>query len=445
MYDEEMVHLTPQEEKPQVDLVVSYDDPPLQLGLFESDAIGRPDYNFGKYMGVIFISPQSRRVYDTREHILNVDEKEGKTTSIIVRPSKGDKTPTTTSARVYLALLELWEHQGKREDGRVYFSARLLTEIMGKKWQGKSSAELVSEHIGILRRTTIDWYNTHTLPNGIPETVKTDINILTESAYAERRYVGKAERWMKVQMVQIAPSIIASKLADHVRPINQQTLKEITDDTAAILFSILDLHLGGIKTAKDFPERRRNATTVIRSDLGFTTDRYKKKAHRFTLLSRLVKTLDGRELVNGKLKVWLKENASGTDYNLHYRKEVRIQPARRTPVKPVNSREEARLIAEDIADQILRHPKSGKPNIGVFTHFAMYMPQNLLFQALSNVKADYPAHTLKKTLSGAFIDQCKRLAEQHGYKFPEKIPHTSQTSTPSGDQTETSEQQSALF
>ena len=83
--------------------------------------------------------------------------------------------------------------------------------------------------------------------------------------------------------------------------------------------------------------------------------------------------------------------------------------------------------------------------MGVFTHFAMYMPRNLLFQALSNVKADYPAHTLKKTLSGAFIDQCKRLAEQHGYKFPEKIPHSHQTSSPSGNQTKTSEQQSALF
>ena len=311
-----MVQLTPQWEdeiEAKVDSVFQHEAESTQLSLFEPSVIARPDYNLGKYMGVIFISPQSPKAYGVRKHILKTDEDSGITTSIVIRPSEGDKTPTMTSARVYLALLDLWEQQGRSPDGRVVFSARLLNEVMGKKWQGHSSAELISEHLGILRRSVIDWYNTFTHPDGTVDTIKEDLNILTEKQYAERQYVGKAQRFRRMQIVQIAPSIIHSLLNDHVRPINQESLRAITDDTAALLFTILDLHLA---SAQGTAHRRRRALNLITNDLGLTGKRYQQKKHRKVLLVRLIQQLQGRELINGRLHVWMEDTVDGQDYNL---------------------------------------------------------------------------------------------------------------------------------
>lgn len=370
-------------------------------------------------MGVIFLSPQSPKVYDVREHILKVDKDTGVTTSIVIRPSKGDKTPTMTSARLYMALLEIWEQQGQSPDGRVFFSARLLNEVMGKKWQGKSSAYLVSEHIAILRRSTIDWFNTYKHPDGKIDTVKTDLNILTESQYAERRYVGKSDRFRRMQVVQIAPSIISNILANHVRPINQQSVRAIKDDTAAILFTILDLHLS---STRGKPQRRRRALNLIQNDLGFTGARYLQKNNRKAQLDRLITNLDRQELINGRLRVWMEDTVDGADYNLCYKKEPRVKPSARTGVHPQLGMEEASNVAEDICEQILRIPNHGiRPKKAYIAHLARYIPPHVMQNALSEIRADFNPSIKNTSASALFVSHVQKMADKQNIPYPKKI------------------------
>ena len=430
MYNWEMAHETPQEPKSIGELIVRYESDPIQLELLDlgkpTDPVVRPDYNIGKHMGVIFLSPKSPRVYEKRKHILKVDQATGATTSVVVHPLRDCKTPTFTSGRVLLGLIELWNQQGQSPQGEVSFSAQQLYRSMGRAWQGSSSAELIREQIQVLRYTAIDFFNSYKDENGEPVVAKTGMTILVDATYLERQYVARGSRFDALHKVKINPDIVASIVNNNTRPLNGKTIKEISDDTAGVLFTILDLHLSSIPSSKP-AYRRRNATNLIREDLLFTSKRYDQKNNRKVLLDRLVKNLDGRELINGKLHVWVEDSADGKDYNFCYKKVRRIEPKPRNDVKPVCNASEAESIAVDLIDQILRHPNHGNPNKGVLMHFAKYLPEQLLAESLSLAKTDYKRgysdtddNKKPTSLSATFVGIAKRLANERGFKFPEK-------------------------
>ena len=70
--------------------------------------------------------------------------------SLTVTPLVGLKTPTTTTPRVYLALIQVWEHMGQPEDGIVQFSARQLAAVIGWRWAGADTANRIYDHLKVL-------------------------------------------------------------------------------------------------------------------------------------------------------------------------------------------------------------------------------------------------------------------------------------------------------
>ena len=91
---------------------------PVQAELFEPEEIVRPELNIAKYASLIFVSPYAKKSRGIRkfEWKRTIRDQEIKA-SLTVTPLEGSRPPTTTTFRVLLALIQIWEMQGRRADG----------------------------------------------------------------------------------------------------------------------------------------------------------------------------------------------------------------------------------------------------------------------------------------------------------------------------------------
>ena len=75
----------------------------------------------------------------------------------------------THKKHLYLALLQVWQHNGQPVDGVVEFSSRQLAEVIGWKWAGTDTANRIAEHIGVLQSTGISWLWAYKNAEGVPQ------------------------------------------------------------------------------------------------------------------------------------------------------------------------------------------------------------------------------------------------------------------------------------
>lgn len=411
---ERMVQETPQDSE-GTGLVASQVES-FQLQLFDPRPVARPDYNIGKYAGVIFIAPQSKKVREVREHVFGYDDETGAKLSVVIHPLKDQKTPTTTTLRVLLGLIDIWYHQGQAASGEVWFSARQLTHAMGKKWQGASSAEMIEDHLSVLRHTSINWMATFST-RADPRNTMRDMQLVTKNEYRPREYTSKKARFERAHRIVLSEALVENMLAGHVRPLNGDTLRSIRNDTTAMLYTLLDLYLASADPHGTGTVRKRSARKLIVEDLQLEGTRYEEKKHRKALLKRLVEELDGRELVRGRLRCWMEESSDKSDVILFYQKDVRRAPQPRPKVKPLVDKGEAEYLAQEICDTLSRLPNGGSPKQGYIEFLARYVPASIMREALSIAKGDY-LRSNKKGVTAVFVGIVKKMAEEKGVTIP---------------------------
>lgn len=383
----------------------------VQLSLFRPEDIARPEYNIGKWAGVIFVSPHSREVANTREFTFQTkNEGVQSEAKIVITPMKDHKTPTTTSFKVYLALIQLWNIQGRPQDGLVKFSGRDISEVAGWSWSGVI-AKRIEEHLRILAGTNLDWSMTFKTKEGIQKQVS-QMHILDEVHYLSRR-LSSEKKFSQNHWVRFSPGLVANMNNKLERPINFKALASIRSEHSSNLYVLLDIFL----TKK--PVWGRAALDLLYKDLGYTGKRYEQKFARKQRLKDFKSDLDGLPLVRGELSIQICENAAGTDWKLVARK-ILPKISARTGGKRLTDQDTAEIIAEEVFEQILRQPNSGTPRLGYIAWLALYVPRNLMFEALSIAKADYSPSNTRKTLSHVFVAIVKKLAQERSYKIPEK-------------------------
>lgn len=396
---------------------------PLPLDVFEVNEIVRPEYNVGKYAGIIFSSPYAKNLKEERREkweIKDPDSDEVINASLTITPSLGHKTPTTTTLRVYLALLQVWENSGRPVDGIVRFSARQLAEIIGWKWGGKKTANTISDHITILKRTSIafvySFKTERTKGRGVPETVH-DVSLLSSTTYQKRTDIRKKELYQAVHEVELSARLVRNILDGYVRPLNYHALRKIPNDSAVNLYTRIDLYLSSQNKA--YAKWECRSEKLFRDYLGLHGKRYEHRRLRLARLKKLVEQLNGAELVNGKLQLSIERSSDGEDYKLVARKIPRISPAR-LKMKLVVRKEEATYIAEEIIERIKQHPRSGIPKQPYIEFLSSVYPQALLHQALSIAKADY-MH-IDKSLTHVFVYELKKLVrESKGFEWHQDL------------------------
>lgn len=383
---------------------------PLPLDLFEPNREVRPEYNIGKFAGVIFMSPYAKNTRDTRTYSWQVaDGQQQLDASLTVTPLQGQKTPTTTTLRVYLALIQIWEHQGRNEEGIVQFSARQLASVIGWRWGGAETANRLYEHLKVLSGTSLSWVLAYQNQDGQVDELVSDMSILSSADYRKRNTLFEPQKFTTVQRIRFNPDLVENMLAGHVRPLNYEAFRQIANDTTANLYTRLDLYL-----AKK-PKWERRALGLLHDDLGLGGARYKQRSIRHAKLKEFVRDLDGVELFNGKLALAIERTADGEDYKLVARKVPRVRPKPKF-IKPINDKDFAGDLADQVIDEIKRQPRAGHPKRGFIVLLCELYPEPVIREALSLAKADYSGK-VKKSLTHVFVAEVKRGAEAKGFKW----------------------------
>ena len=357
---------------------------PTQLEMFEPAEIIRPDINIGKWAGWIFSSPWSKDLYNSKVKSWEAEfEGERVEASIAVQPIKDRKRPTTSTYKVYLALIQIWEESGTPENGVICFSSRLLAHTLNMKWCGRSTANFINEHLDILKGTLITWNYAFENSEYRDDTAR-DMNLISEKEYYQRSQIRKKLRFTQMQRVELNRRFVENMLQGKTKPVNYHAFISIKNDSCASLYALLDIYLSGKR------RWRRRALGLLTEELEYEGSRYEKKFNRHAKLKEFVKELDGKELSNGKLRLWIEPTADRSDYNLVAEKTPRIPPKKRIPPKLANPEEDIPFIVDDIVQglhdtfRVPVKPDSRK----TFAILARWYDRRLLFNALALVKAD---------------------------------------------------------
>lgn len=378
-----------------------------QLEMFDPVKITRPDINIGRSAGRIFASPYSRGLYDSKVFEWEVECGDEKAkASLKITPLKGKKRPTTTTLKVYLALTQLWELSGKPRNGEVRFSARQLAHVLKWRWSGENSASRIQEQLTVLKGTQIDWLRSYERGSRT-ETRVSEMNIISDREYIERRDLMNDELFSSHQMVILNPRIVENMLDGKTKPFNYEEFVQISDETSANLYALLDNYLSQKK------HWSRRAFLLIREELFLEGKRYEQRFARHERLKRLVRDLDGIELSSGKLTLWIEETADKKDWKLVAQKVPRIKKKRRLPAKTANPRESIPYIVDDLHDGFydafrVRLPKESKKTLELLTY---WYSSDMLFQALAVVKADM-RDTIKTSPIKAFVYRVHVMAHE---------------------------------
>ncbi len=384
---------------------------PTQIEMFESMEIARPDVNIGKWAGWIFASPWSKNLHDPKKHVWQTefDDRLVKA-SIAIRPVSGMKRPTTTSYRVFLALLQIWEQLEKPVDGVIVFSARQLAEMLHMKGFGRRNAEIIHEHLEILSGTLLTWTFAFE-KEGQRERVVSDMHIIDGQTYFEREVFAKKELFTRQQIVRLNPDLVANMLAGKTKPINYKVFISIRNDSSANLYTLLDVYLA--------KKRRweRRAKALIYEDLEFSGKRYEQKRLRLAKLKEFVHELNGKDMMYGRLKLSYCETSDAQDYKLVAEKVPRKGKKKRTPPKIANSPGEIAYIVGEILKTLSRLPggvSSSPKTQKTLELLGRWYSKNLLFRALAIVKSEVQ---VKKTPVKAFVYQVHVLAHEQGFSW----------------------------
>lgn len=387
--------------------------PENALTPFEPEEITRPELNIAKWSNVLFVSPYLKKgLYEKRTKTFDVSYEGQKVeASLTVTPHHEMKTLTTTSYRVFLALVQIWEYQGKPADGRITFSGRQLALLLGWKWGGATS-DRIREQLQILRRTGISWLRLFRAEAGETISRVDDMSILGDGSYFDAKDRLGRERFSALHRVVFGEFVRNNLVNGVTKPINYHAYLSIENEAAANLYTQIDIYLSGRKSVW-----QRRSLALLYEDLGMTGKRYEQKKHRHAKLRDLVKEVDGKELSTGKLSVTVEQTADGQDYKLVARRVPRIVKERR-PGRLANPKEEIPLIVEDIIEG-LREMDGGKgrePNPNTIRILAMWYRRSLLLGILAEVRADYRGR-IKKSAVQLYVSEVRRKVKESGREW----------------------------
>lgn len=354
-----------------------------QLSLFDPHEIVRPDGNIGRWAGVIFSSPWSNNLKETK--VIHVEKRGQGSASISIVPGNGPKgllkRPTTTTLRVYYALLQLWEEQGKKTDGKVAFSSRQLAHLIGWKWAGKDTVERIQEHLEILRKTSIDWLYTFNAEE--KGKLEQGMNLIHGKTYAEKINRKKGEYFASLHSTNLNPLLVDNMLAGRTKPVNYHAFASIRGDTELALYNMLDNFLA----KKCYWERRSRALLI--DDLEMTGERNEIRSVRKQTLNKFVKNLNGKELSSGKLQLDIKKTSDGSDWKLCARKIPRVARPCNIPKTSANPKAQIPNIVDEIVEGLNFLGGAPASSVKLLETFAWCYPRQMLRERLSVLKADY--------------------------------------------------------
>ncbi len=234
-------------------------------------------------------------------------------------------TLTTEERKMYGALIEIWEDNGKPADRPVFFSDRLLARILNKGW-GTNVRDSIVKSLRKLRTVPIEWINSYYQKTDEGKMVlreRTPFTILSDLKIVEKEVDGVVNNAMG--FFRPDDRILKNLLANFTKPLLLDVMVNFKSDIAVLLYSHVDLMLA----RKDIYERR---SKELFADLGLTNPEYSRQHERYRAVKKSMAELVGVRLSTGVLKIAkIEKTIDGKDYKTVFRKvaasEIVAMPA----------------------------------------------------------------------------------------------------------------------
>ena len=375
-----------------------------QMKLFEYQEIIRPDLNIAKWAGFLFSSPWAKDLYEEKKFIFSMAK--GVSASITIIPAAKHKRPTTTTLKYFYGLLEMWEEQGKRPDGKVSFSGRQLAQKTDTPWSGSSTGRSIQDHLHMLTSSTIDWqrsfYNGEKL-----ETRMDAMHLLDSVSYIGRQDMMGSEFFNVQHSARINQDLVANMVNGKTKPLNYKAFISIKNDSAIKLYNLLDNFL----SRKNRWERR--SYPLLTEDLELTGKRYEELKIRKQRLTDIIEHLDGKEISSGVLTLSIEKTADGNDYKLIAKKKAKATKRKKLERQTYDTNE-INFVVDKICDGLdsvgfICRESSGR----ALANLAGCYSEELLLYVVSLVKADYQGK-IKDSVIKTYMYKVHLVAHERG-------------------------------
>jgi hypothetical protein len=289
---------------PQVNMIPATDHELSQLIVAEA--------NYDRWSNFLFPHSKSGDLYGRRKRQWNITLPDGaeKSAQIEVIPAQDEKSYTTKSYDVFLAVTEIWKSRGMPDE---VMEIRLgdIAKILDLKENGRV-VNMVMEELRCLYDTKVSWVFSFHSPNTKEDTYKNQ-RVLETFNYVQKseRNQGKTKTTCSVRLSEHIRLNIKNRITI---PVNFAARKKIRSSIAKALYSRLDNIL-----IQD-PVYERHALGLI-EDLNITPGRYRYKSQRKILLQTLQKNLDGAEMshIGLRILVEVKETSDKEDWKCIFR------------------------------------------------------------------------------------------------------------------------------
>jgi len=316
----------------------------------------RPDLNIEKHADFIFAPAHSKNLHKPRSRTWIETLPDGrKVRASIYIDTFRQKTPTTRTRKVYLALQKLTEDKGWNDEERTNFSLYEISNIVGWKWNGKRTIRELRDELLRLRGNLFTWQYSFTGDDGHKVGLLDTFNILDHLKILEKKDRATNQLFLSLSSFRFHEETRKNLKANHTKPTNLTALK-IQGEIASVLYARLDI----IMADKTHYER---LTEGLFKDLYLEGDtEYRYPSGRKRKLEKAIKEIEGKPISTGVIHLTIERAKETKDWKLVVRKlpfpdetkKVHI-PER---VGPANPPEAIPLLANDIAETIGQREKN---------------------------------------------------------------------------------------
>lgn len=289
---------------PQLNMIPTTDTELGQLIVAEA--------NYDRWSNFLFPHSKSGDLYGRRKRQWSVTLPDGaeKSAQIEVIPAQDEKSYTTKSYDVFLAVTEIWKSRGMTDDVMEIHLGD-IAKILDLKENGRV-VNMIMEELRCLYDTKVSWVFSFHSSEAKEDTYKNQ-RVLDTFDYVQKseRNHGKTKTTCSIRLSEHIRLNIKNKITI---PVNFAARKKIRSSIAKALYSRLDNLL--IQN----PIYERRALGLI-EDLNIKPGRYLYKSQRKILLETLQKNLHGAEMSRLGLYIYvdIEETSDKKDWKCIFR------------------------------------------------------------------------------------------------------------------------------
>jgi hypothetical protein len=290
-------------------------DPQLNMIPATDREIGQlivAEANYDRWSNFLFPHSKSNDIYGRRKRQWSVTLPDGlqKSAQIEVIPAQDEKSYTTKSYDVFLAVTEIWKSRGMT-DNVMEIHLGDIAKILDLKENGRV-VNMIMEELRCLHDTKVSWIFSFHSSDTKEDTYKNQ-RVLDTFDYVQKseRNHGKTKTTCSIRLSEHIRLNIRNKITI---PVNFAARKKIRSSIAKALYSRLD----NLLIKNSVYERR--ALGLI-EDLNINPGRYLYKSQRKILLQTLQKNLNGSEMSQLGLHIFvdIQETSDKSDWKCIFR------------------------------------------------------------------------------------------------------------------------------